>query len=143
MKAAYDSITKTSNIKLNSTINITTTDYYVKFHPESAEQLNKLIADSLELFTLPLDYEVEEYGEDGNEVDTEGGQWLYTSVPRNYQFDPDIEYELLADLFLPESIEESEETISQSYSNLLNQIEEKSLQLTGNKEESDNNTIST
>ncbi|MCW3787605.1 hypothetical protein [Plebeiibacterium sediminum] len=143
MKAAYDSITKSSTIKLNSTINITTTDYYVKFHPTSAEQLNMLIADSLELFTLPLDYEIEEYGEDCDEVDSDGGQWLYTSVPYNYQFNTEIQYEILAELFLPESVEESDDIITQSNSNILYQIEEKSLQLTGNKEESDNNTIST
>ncbi len=143
MKIAYDSLTSSSSIKTLSSVNIQTTDYYVRFHPTSDEQMEELDADSLVLFPYPLDYEIETYGDDYDQIDSTGGKWMYTSVPVDYEFRSDIEYEILEELYLPETVEESSETTATSMSNMLALLEEKSLQLTGNADESDSSSIST
>ncbi len=142
MKIAYDSITSSSDISTLSSVSISTTDYYVRFHIESNEQLEELDADSLELFAYPLDYKIEEYGDDYDEIDSTGGKWMYTSVPVNYEFRSDIDYEILEDLYLPESVETTGLATS-SICSFLNKLEDKSLELTGNAEESDSSKIST
>ncbi len=143
MKIAYDSLTSGSSIKSLSSVSITTTDYYVRFYLESDEQFEELDADSLVLFPYPLDYEIETYGDDYDQIDSSGGKWMYTSVPVDYDFRSDIEYEILEDLYLPESVEETSGTVTKSVSNKLALLEEKSLQLTGNADESDSMSIST
>ena len=132
--------------KLKSSINISTTDYYVRFFPKNENELQELEADSLILFNYPLDYEIkqtENTNEEPSLEDTQN-QWYYTSVPVDYKF-PDVEYEILAELFLPESIENSKVTKSSSSIQFLYELEDEALRITGNytqpEEYNDNPTL--
>lgn len=59
MKVAYDNLAKQNNrLNLSSDI-IQTTHYYLKFFVASAGDYDALVADSLDLFDYPLDYEIE------------------------------------------------------------------------------------
>lgn len=127
MKRAYESlkekralVTGSSSLATLSTeqdIQIETTDYYVKFWIETDEQKQMLIADSLNLSDIPLDVEVLEEGIQfiDEEAEKEEAHWVYTAVPKNYTFTPDITYEILEDLFLiePSAIEGQEEEETQ------------------------------
>jgi len=90
---------------------ISTTDYYVRFLPKTDEEKEVLQEkDSLTLFDMPLDFELEE-GVAGAYHDPsipEGDiTWQYTVVPVDYEF-RNIEYEILADLFLQDDEFDSE-----------------------------------
>ncbi len=86
------------------------THYYIKFLPESESELHQLQIDtSLILFDFPLDYEIVGNGTfylDPSLPDTVI-TWQYCVVERDFIF-PDIKYEVIEDLFLPDSkIEET------------------------------------
>lgn len=105
MTTAYNNI-KTQNDPLNL---ISTSHYYVRFLPASEKQLDELIEDGLELFSYPLDYEILEGGvtyHDPN-IDTNSITWQYTVVPENYNFNQNIQTEILSNLFIPEHIQDN------------------------------------
>jgi hypothetical protein len=136
-------------------LDIQATDYYVKFWVENDEQKNLLLADSLNLSIIPLDVEIEQEGDyfvDEN-TEIEQAQWLYTSVIKDYQFQQEVTYEKIEDLFLiepsePEEIEsdddEDESTTttvagkSSISTSFLYDLEDEALKLTGNYTKPDN-----
>jgi len=147
----------------NDDFEIEITDYYVKFWIENDAQKNLLLADSLNLSIVPLDVEIEQEGNyfvDEN-TEIEQAQWLYTSVVKDYQFNSEVAYEKLEELFLieesgPEEDEGDENedesisttlagksTISKSF---LYELEDEALRITGNNTELENdetnNTVS-
>ena len=150
MRKALESLKK--KVKNKSTLKgeseIEVTDYYVKFKIENDEQHNLLIADSLDLSIIPLDYEIEQEGDyyiDENSV-SEQSQWLYTSVKKDYKFHSDIEYEIIEELFLIEDSEEDGKNKSNfSKSNFSKQflldLEDESLKLTKNYTEPEKDNI--
>ena len=146
MRKAYENLNKET--KLKSSVSINATHYYVRFFPKTDEELGLLEADSLILFDYPLDFEIEEIGEFYNDPDVnpEDGQWYYTSVSVDYSF-PDIEYEILADLFLPETEEEydvqTKSLKSASEFEFLCELEDEALRITGNYTEADETVGST
>ncbi|WP_162633094.1 hypothetical protein [Echinicola strongylocentroti] len=90
-------------------LQIEVTDYYVRFLPKDDFEMAILSEqDSLVLSDFPLDYEIEE-GVAGAYHDPTVAKdritWQYTVVPRDYMF-RDMEYEILAVLFLQEDEEE-------------------------------------
>lgn len=92
---------------LNNEFDIQTTDYYVKFWIENDEHRNLLLADSLNLSIIPMDVEIEQEGDYYVDENTEIEQaiWLYSSVKHDYEFNPEVVYEKIEDLFLPEPSE--------------------------------------
>lgn len=108
---------------------------------------NLLIADSLDLSSIPLDVEIEQEGDyfvDEN-TGTEQGQWLYTSVIKEYSFHPEITYEKIEDLFLIDDEEVASRSVvgKRVFSeDFLYDLEDEALRITGNLEEpSDHNAI--
>lgn len=95
---------------LNNEFDIQTTDYYVKFWIENDEHRNLLLADSLNLSIIPMDVEIEQEGDYYVDENTEIEQaiWLYSSVKHDYEFNPEVVYEKIEDLFLPEPSEPEE-----------------------------------
>lgn len=123
-------------------IEIKKTDLYVRFLPKDSLELNLLETDStLVLFDHPLDYEIEHEGEyyHDPEIPEDQISWQYSVVKPNYVF-PDVRYEVLSDLFIPENSDLYWEEPTQkgqarvSFSNPVNlaQLETVSLYLTGN-----------
>lgn len=151
MKKAYTSLMeKKKNSKkqylgkvLTDETQIEVTDYYVKFLVENDVQKSLLVADSLNLSVIPLDVEVEEEGDYYVDESTpvEEAEWLYTSVPKDYNFHPEITYKIIEELFLFEEPETDEETEGITISgkgniatNFLLDLEDEALQLTNNWE---------
>lgn len=99
-----------------------------------------LEADSLFLFSYPLDYEIEEAGDYYTEDDSKTDQRYYTSVPVDYKF-PDVEYEILAELYLPESVAEDDSGLkSTTDTEFLDELEDEALRITGNYTEPEDTT---
>jgi len=153
LKAKQKKSSKSYSAKtLNDDLDIQATDYYVKFWVENDKQKNLLLADSLNLSIIPLDVEIEQEGDyfvDEN-TEIEQAQWLYSSVVKDYQFNSEVAYEKIEDLFLieesgPEEEEGDEEedesttttiagksAISKSF---LYDLEDEALRITDNWEE--------
>lgn len=128
---------------------IETNHHYVRFWVENDEQRQQLVADSLQLSDIPLDVEVVEGGDyyiEESETEQEA-HWVYTAVPTSYDFDPNIQHEIIEDLFLiePTTVSEEEETTADDTSSIVSSafsahtdflyaLEEESLRLTGNLE---------
>ncbi|NBS20078.1 MAG: hypothetical protein EBS74_09915, partial [Flavobacteriia bacterium] len=125
-----------------SQMEIKETDLYVRFLPKDSLELNVLEKDStLILYDHPLDYEIEEQGDYYHDPDLAEDQitWQYTVVKPDYTF-PEVEYEILSNLFIPENSEGYREEPShngqakQMFSGdvSLDKLETVSLYLTGN-----------
>jgi hypothetical protein len=113
------------NNTTKSNASLTPSHYYVRFLPDNYQQMEILNEDSLLiLFEYPLDYEILQFGQyyHDPEIPDDKITWQYTVVEIDYTF-PDVKYEILEDLYLPE---EDERT-----------IEIQSLKLTGNYHKSD------
>ncbi|MCH7403294.1 hypothetical protein ACFOUP_08400 [Belliella kenyensis] len=119
-------------------LEIDVTDFYVKFHIKSDDDLQKIIADSLNYSVLPLDHEIVSQGDIEIGDTNLNSYWVYTSVPTDYNFHEEIEYEILEELFLPESVDgengmNGRQNNKESYvGSFLYALEEESLLLTGN-----------
>jgi hypothetical protein len=140
MQKAYDNLSKEN--KLKSTFQIETTDLYVRFAPANEEEWQLLRADSLELFDMPLDYELEEGGTfyQDQEIAADQITWQYTVVPVNYNFS-EIKHEVLAELFLQDE-EEDDVNTEMTKSGLMENddwanLEDESLKITGNYDPDD------
>jgi len=76
---------------------------YVRFKPADEIQLTQLVNLDIELYDYPLDYEVIQEGDfydqglPENEI-----PWFYTVVDPSFTPPPGIQYELLADLYVPD-----------------------------------------
>lgn len=96
-----------------STYVITSTNYYVKFIPQDDNELSLLKNDTtIYLYQYSLDVELEEGSLTYQDPEVPIGQpaYQYTSVPVDYAF-PDVAFEILAELFIPESSEEVKEEL--------------------------------
>jgi hypothetical protein len=133
MTKAYESL-KSSNLKGGST-EIKTTHYYVRFLPEDYLQLDYLEKDTtLILFDYPLDRKIMKKGSYYHDsgIPEDKVTWQYTVVPANHVFN-EVKYEILAELYLKnDKLKMKSSNISDfSYE----EIEMKSLELTGNTED--------
>jgi len=73
--------------------------------PKDSLESNLLLKDTtLELFTYPLDYEIEESGCFYHDPSIPADQptWLYTAVPSGYVF-PNVQYEILDECYIPDA----------------------------------------
>jgi len=127
MQIAFNQLTiKSQNVTLEKT------DLYVRFLPKNSAELKVLIEDlELDLWDTPVEYEVKEYGayyHDPN-LSTDNYTWQYTTVKPDFQF-PNIKYEIINELFLPENAKKS------NISNLVNleELEFTALKITNNLE---------
>ena len=136
MKRAYESLLQKSNGRIASEIEIETTHLYVKFFPETKEEIELLEIDSLELFNYPIDYEIDTLGDYYLEenMDYSEGQWYWTAVPVEYQF-PNVQYKIIEELFLIDEEEDMAESNGRvAYSTSLLELEDEVLRITGNWE---------
>jgi hypothetical protein len=103
MQKAYQNLKNNGSLK--SEIKIKTTHYYVRFSPNSFDELAILQNDTtLELFDYPLDYELEEGGTFYHDPSVPINEitWQYCAVESDYEF-PNIKYEILEKLYLPKN----------------------------------------
>jgi hypothetical protein len=141
MRKAYQNLSdnqlKSANVNESD---IDVTHLYVRFLPKNFEELEVLKRDTtLALFDFPLDYEIEEggtYYQDPELPDTTI-TWQYCAVETGFLF-PNIQYEILAELFLPETMEDSVDLKSSNIWTFWDDLEVEALRITDNLEESSN-----
>lgn len=92
---------------------INATHYYIKFKPRNDAEYEKLIVDSsLMIYPFPLDNEISPYSGNYRDEDLPAGvpTYQYAAVPVNYPL-PDVPYEKLEDLCLPDELNNSMVTV--------------------------------
>lgn len=124
--------------KKAETIDLRTTDLYIRFLPKDSTEYDLLKKDTvLSLYDYPLDFKIEKQGEYYHDPSLSENQitWQYAVVKPNYSFSS-IKYEILSELFIPENSEGYHEkellNKAQSKTSTLNVIETVSLFLTNN-----------
>lgn len=119
------------------------THLYVKFMPQTLEQLNVLESDTtLDLYPYPLDYELvvsdtisDEQDELFMESSNDNIYPQYAAVKIEHQL-PNVPYTILDSLFILYEGKDGEDAISKSYPGTKEKwtmLEDKSLELTGNE----------
>ena len=105
MQAAYN-ILKAGAQEIG-TVNISKpTHKYIKFMPQDSVQLELIEADTtLDLYSYPLDYEILSEGTDYIDPELPEGQpqYRYAAVPWNYTIPKNVNFQLLAELYIPEA----------------------------------------
>ena len=129
----------TANGRMASDFDIETTDLYIRFLPADSLKYDAIAADTtIELFDHPLDFEIEQEGNwyhDPSILD-HLPTYQYTVIKPDYIFPDNIDYEILAELFIPEEAEEDIESGRVSIDlDFLDALEDESLRMTNNREE--------
>ncbi len=125
---------------------IETTHLYVRFLPDNEEQFDVLKKDTLlDLFDYPLDYEIISSGCYYHDplLPDSAITWQYTVVTPDYVF-PEIEYEILAELFIMEDDDDDGVIDLKSTTASVSDweaLEDKALELTDNLEDEDSGEI--
>ncbi len=120
---------------------ISTTDLCVRFLPSDSLEYKALASDTvLELFDYSLDFEIEQEGNWNHapSIPDYLPTYQYTVVKPSYQFPDTIDYEILAELFIPaeEDEEEANANLKSAYSgDFLDELEDEALRITDNWEE--------
>ncbi len=120
------------NARNTDGLTISTTHYYVRFLPKDTSDVNKLDQDTtLVLFDYPLLYELAELGNWYHDPSLSENvpTWQYTVVKVDYNF-PDVQYEILSDLFM---LEDNDETYSSRVNKALwDDLEWEAMRITNN-----------
>lgn len=137
MRKAYKNIK--GSLKNSTTIDIETTHLYVRCLPANEEEISVLQDErEIQYFDIPLDFEIEQPGGSYHDPSIADGlpTYQYTVVEPDYDF-PDVEYEVLAELFLNE--EDTGKTSAGGMDEATwNLLEDEALRITDNWEESTN-----
>lgn len=133
MKKALAELNKTKKSPQVTEADIVTTHYYVKFTPQSDEELNNLKSDSLIItYPYPLDYELLNEGS----INTTTNEY-YASVPVHHPL-PKTNYEVLEHLFIPDEEKDNSAKSSNKIvknNTLSEDLVSISLKLTGNEDD--------
>ncbi|WP_167604675.1 hypothetical protein [Maribellus sediminis] len=136
MKIAYENL-QTEN-KLKSGLEIEATHFYVRFRPKNTKELDLITRDTtLYIYDYPLDVEIKRGGTHYHDPEIPKNEitWQYTVVPVDYVF-PKVQYQKLANLYLPEYGEELTELKSTGIEHFdWLKLENEALRITGNLDE--------
>jgi hypothetical protein len=144
MEKAVKSLEK-KGVTLTS-ISVKANYYYVRFLPATNEEYDKLNADkTVDLFEYPLDYQIIKQGNvyrDQSLPASAKFTWLYAAIPIESVRKFNLKYEILEELYLPfGNGKEPSAEMQIKEKDYLTRLEEESLALTGNIEETDNKKI--
>lgn len=93
MKKAHNNLSNSGTFVQGITVEVKTTDYYVRFLPNDWSEYDVLKKDTiLKLYDIPLDYEVETTGWTYHDpsIPADKPTWQYTVVPVSYNFPDSI-----------------------------------------------------
>ena len=129
-----------ANGRTTGDFDIKTTDLYVRFIPADSLEYDAIAADTrIELFDHPLDFEIEQEGNWYHDpsIPDHLPTYQYSVVKPGYAFPDTIEHEILAELFIPEELDEDSLANGRITSNLdfLYVLEDEALRITDNWEE--------
>lgn len=125
VKAAFSQLYPTK-----SSDQVKFTDYYVRFLPSSAEELDRLRDMGLELLDHPMDFEVLRDGDWYHDpsIDEEDITWQYAVAPSNFIFPKDIRYEIIQECFLADNARGTKAFDDVDWE----QVEKKAYEISGN-----------
>lgn len=87
-------------------VSLATTDYYVRFLPESDDELQAIIDSGIDVVDHPLDYEIKVEGDYYRDKDVcqeeDDMTWQYAVVPSDYEFPVEVVYEVLDECYIPD-----------------------------------------
>ncbi len=144
MQEAYKEFIADSPEYKNDDLSIETSHYYIRFQPKNSLEIQELEEKNkdLEFFYYPLDYEILEGGtfyHDPTLADNEF-TWMYTVIEKRHPI-PDIKHEVLAELYIPELLEERNDPVLSEDSKFVTLLVNYALERTGNLEKSENTKI--
>jgi len=122
-------------------LEITITHLYIRFKPKNEDELAILQRDStLILYTYPLDYEIEQTGDFYHDPEIPVGQptYQYCAVEVDEKLPEGVEYETLAELFIPDEYSDEDESSPNgriASSSTVAALVDEALRITGNLEE--------
>lgn len=96
----------TRGIVYNGTASVYTTHFYVKFKPQNSDQYEKLHEDTTLAFSdYPIESNITQNGDYYHDASLPDSvpTFQYTAVKSNYQFPTDIPYDILDNLYIPET----------------------------------------
>ena len=134
MKIAWENLINSNGRVEWDELTIETSHYYVKFKPKDDFEYSALVRDeSLELYTYPLDFEIEQTGDyyHDPEVPTDVPTYQYAAVKTDYVF-PNVDYEILAGLYIPEEVEVNDN--GRVNVSIVEALVDEALRITGNLE---------
>ena len=107
---------------------ITPTDKYVRFLPDTEEDMDRLHALGLDLMDHPLDYQIVKDGDYYHDplLDAERITWQYAVVPHDFELPEGIRCEILDECYIPSEETKSDDGIDWAA------VERKAFELTGN-----------
>ncbi|MEM7297637.1 MAG: hypothetical protein AAF391_05160, partial [Bacteroidota bacterium] len=128
-----------ANGRASGDFDIETTDLYVRFLPRDSTEIEALEADStLNLYDHPMDFEIEEVGNwyHDPEIPDHLPTYQYTVVKPDFVFPDTLEHEVLAELFIPDELEDDAENGRIAVDlDFLHELEDEALKMTNNWEE--------
>lgn len=106
MGLAYNNIVSNSTARINSGPSpVRVTHYYVRFLPKDWDEYTVLKSDTLlKLYQIPLDYEIETFGNTYQDPTIPEGNptWQYASIEKDQAYNKSIRHEILEELYIPE-----------------------------------------
>ena len=111
-------------------VELSATDYYVRFLPVDDTQLEALKSRGLYLMDHPMDYSIVREGDYYQDPEVGEGEitWQYAVVPTGFKFPTSIRYEKLDDCFIAEHLPDSKAVDGVDW----DLVEQESFRLTGN-----------
>ena len=85
-------------------VDVSATDYYVRFLPKDTLELNRLSDLGLEMFDHPMDCEIVRDGDYYHDPSVPDDEitWQYAVVPQDFDFPDGIRHEVLDECFIPD-----------------------------------------
>lgn len=105
MQSAYSTLSN-SGIIPSHPINIRTTYYYVKFKPQNSNQYEALTSDStIDFSDIPIEANITQDGDYYHDPSLPDSipTYQYAAVPPNYHFIDSIPYEIISNVYIPET----------------------------------------
>jgi len=113
-------------------VELSATDYYVRFLPKDDDELRLLQDKGLYLMDHPMDYSIAKEGDyyQDPSLAEDAITWQYAVVPKNFSFPADVQFQILDECFLSEHLPESKAIDGVDWS----AVEEEAFRLTGNED---------
>lgn len=111
-------------------VSLTATDMYVRFLPESDEQMTTLLGSGLVLIDHPLDYQIIRDGDYYHDPLVGDGKitWQYAVVPADFKMPSGVRCEILDECYIPDAM------ITKADGLDWDAIEKEAFRLTGNED---------
>jgi hypothetical protein len=141
MSKALDNLTKSARI--SKAVTIETSHIYIKFKPKNKVELDILKRDStIDYYEYPLDYELISIGDHYHDPSLPDNipTYQYASIPINQIIPQGIDYEVIANCYIPDDLPENTQPNGRKMSeDMADALIEEAFKITGNTLENESN----